>query len=352
MINTSPSFILIICSLFVDLKAIKMSYTLSYYKKERKIHVLPKNITTIADSLKLYSESKPDHNAVVFASNDGSRTTVTYKELFETAIKVAKRFIALGLQENEYVAICMRTCPEWLYVFFGAMLARARPVNLSFTFKDGSDVVSLMQKMQTCSLIVLDPGEEEQNWNIFQKLITRYDNKGNVNSETMPYLKYLICHDRPKENPSVLTYTDMMAWENVCEDLPRIRPDDTFTLFQTSGSTGTSKMVMHTHKSFLYIAIAWVDAMKMDSESNLFNDRPFAWGGGFPSTVITGQTRVTRLEIAPPPKDSVAWLIEVVKRERCTHMLILPLGLHSVLQRQVSVSLLYKSRVNVHVLEE
>ena len=313
-----------------------MSYKMSYYKKDRTVHLLDGSLRTIADCLKYNSDTKPDHNAVVFASGDGSRIAVTFKELYENSTNVAKRFISLGVKEHEYVAISMRTCPEWLYVFFGAMFARARPVNLSFTFKDGSDVVAMMEKLNTCSAIVLDPGIDEENWEIFQKLVTKYDRNGHVQSEKMQYLKYLVCHNGPKESQSVLTLTDMILWKNVHNDLPEIYPEDAFTLFQTSGSTGAPKAVVHTHKSFIPASISWVDALIMDSESIYFNDRPFIWGGGFPSTVITGQTRVTRLGTSPPAEDSVAWIFEVVKRERCTHMYALPLGFHSLLERQVS----------------
>ena len=58
---------------------------------------------------------------------------------------------------------------------------------MSFTNTDGSDVVAMMQKLETCSLLFLDPGAEEENWSVFKKLIKGHDLKGSVQSGKMPY---------------------------------------------------------------------------------------------------------------------------------------------------------------------
>ena len=319
-----------------------MAYSISYYKKDRKKHLVDKTLTTVAACIRLNAEKHPDRDAVVFVSSGRKRHPVSFKTLYDKSIDMAKRFIALGVKRGEFVAISMRTCPDWLYAFFGAMYAGAVPVNLAFTYTDGSDVVALMEKIKTCSVIVLDPGMEDENWQIFRKLVDAIDKSGNVKSERMPYLRYLVCHNRPSSDDcdKVLTLSDMSAWTIVDTELPEIDPEDTFTLFQTSGSTGIPKVVVHRHCSFVLAALSWVDAIWMESDSVYINDRPFRWGGGFPTTVITGQTRVTRLETSPPPEDHVAWLFDVIRQERCTHMYALPLGFHSMLDRQVNVHFL------------
>ena len=314
------------------------NYTLSYYKNDRKIHLLDKNTKTIADCLKLNAKSKPDREAVVFAGNDGVRLSVTFKELYEQSLHVAERFVKLGVRQSEYVIVSVRTCPEWLFVFFGVIFSGAHPISFSFTYKDGSDVIAMMQKLRTCSTIILDPGEEDESWKIFNRLVRKYDKSGAVVSDQMPYLRYLICIKSPADEKEVLTLSDMMAWETISADLPSINPEDAFALFQTSGSTGIPKAVVHTHESFIPAAISWVDALRMDSNSIYFNDRPFGWGGGFPSTVFTGQTRVTRLESSSIPEDYPSWLFEVIQKEGCTHMYALPFTFHSILERQVGLS--------------
>ena len=314
-----------------------VKYELSYSKKERKGQLSDKKLKTVADCLKLNYKTKPDREAVVFVASDNTRIAVTFKELYENAVRFGKRLVKLGVKSDESVAISMRTCPEWLYVFFGAMFAGARTVNLPFTYADGSDVVTLVTKLQTCSVIALDPGADEENWEIFKKLVNMYNKQGHIKSDRMPYLRYAFCHNGPRENHNILTLKDMMEWDDICEELPIVSPGDVFTLFQTSGSTGNPKAVVHTHANFLPAAKSWADSLTMDSGSVYLNDRPFAWAGGFPYTVITGQTRVTRLETTPPPQDSASWLIDVIRREKCTHMYALPLSFHQLLEKQVSI---------------
>ena len=232
------------------------------------------NLQTVPDYLRHYYETQPEKEAVVFAFTDGSREAVTFKDLYTDALHVAKCLVKLGVRKSEFVAISMRNSSKWLYAAFGAVLAGARPISMSFTYTDGSDVVAMMKKLETCSLLFLDPGAKEENWNVFKKLIEGYEKNGAVRSEHMPYLRYLICHDRPKETETVLTLQEIMDWETPEVTLPDIDPDDIFTLFQTSGSTGLPKATAHTHKSFIAGSHLWKKVIGGEDEIH-FNDRCF-----------------------------------------------------------------------------
>ena len=248
-------------------------YKLSYCKVDRASQAENVELQTIPDYLSAYHKSQPEKEAVVFVFTNGSREAVTFKDLYENSVHVAKCLVKLGVKKTEFVAVSMRHCSEWLYAVFGAVLAGARPVSLSFTYTDGSDVVAMMKKLQTCSLFVLDPGEEEENWAVFRKLVEDYDKTGSVKSKKMPYLRYLICHDRPKDNNDILTLRTMMSWEMPDVDLPKAAPDDIFALFQTSGSTGVPKAVAHTHHSFIVAAQYFTDSIMPRADEIHFNDR-------------------------------------------------------------------------------
>ena len=320
---------------------------LSYAKGERlnTCSATDNDLRTVTEILSRHFEERPDMEAVVFADTNGARQAVTFKNLYENAKAMAKCFLALGVKHSEIIAVSLRTCPEWLYTVFGAMKAGARPMSLSFTYTDGSDVVAMMQKLQTCSAIVLDPGAEEENWNIFSKLVTTYDEKGNVQSDKMPYLRHLICYNRPKETQTVLTLKQMMTWSTTDIDLPSLDPDAIAMMFQTSGSTGFPKAVAHTHRSLLGAVSCLQGDLRCFFKPTgvVYNDRPFGWIGGFPNTVFTGTTRVTRSGICDPPEDPTGFLIDVVKREKCTDIIALPSMLSRLSERQVQC---YKSNFN------
>ena len=303
---------------------------------------------TVRDILKRYAEERPYKEAIVFARTDGTREAVTYKELYERSSEVAKSYLTLGVKPSEIIAISMRSCSHWLYAVFGAMIAGAQPIGLSFTYTDGSDVIAMMKKLRTCSAIILDPGAEGENWNVFLKLVNSYDDKGNVQSDKMPYLRYLIYHDSSnKQTPNVLTMEQIMKWNNPDITLPYLKSDDIAMMFQTSGSTGVPKVVAYTHGTFVNVVGGLSDDFKgfLDPKGSLFNDRPFTWAGGFPFTILSGKTRVTRSGFCEPPEDLVGFLIDVIKRERCTDLFALPGLLNMFLERQVVlvINMIYKT---------
>ena len=274
-------------------------------------------LNTIPECLCHHNTHQPSREAIVFVSPDGPRTAVTFGELYENAETLAKSYIALGIKKGEVVAVCLRSCPEWLYVTCGAIMAGAIPIGLSFTYADGSDVVAMMEKLQTCSAIVMDPAVDKENWNIFAKLISNVDEDGHVTSSLMPYLRYVICRSKPKEFNRALTVEDLMTWNHSDINLPSLESEDIVCLFQTSGSTGFPKACAHTHRSIISSIsnnIGWY----VDHKTVIYSDRPFAWIGGFPLNIVSGETRVTRSGFSNPPDDMVSFLFDVVRSEKVT----------------------------------
>ena len=309
----------------------RRKYQMSYAKGKTTYD----DLKTMPEFLEYYAQNAPSREAFVFVYTDGTREAVTFKDLYEESRLVAKRFIEIGVKKSELVAVCLRTGPQWLYVVFGAIMAGARPISLAFTYSDGSDIIAIMQKLQTCSTIVLDPGPDDENWNIFKNLIISCDSNGNVKSDKMPYLRYLICHDRPRINQDVLLLSEMASWKLTDTVLPDLDPDDIAILFQTSGSTGNPKAVAHTHKSIL---AAYVISYTEPKPEIMYNDRPFGWVGGFPGAMFCGHTRVTRSDYCDPPEDVMGFTIDAVKREQCTILSLLPPLVNELTLRQVRVA--------------
>ncbi|XP_053378982.1 acetyl-coenzyme A synthetase-like isoform X1 [Mercenaria mercenaria] len=278
---------------------------ISNYHKEIRV----KNIKECVEE---NSRINPDKEAFVFVSTNGGRQSLTWSVLYERSCAAARSFIQLGMKRKEIVAINLRTCPEWLYAAFGAMIAGAIPVSVSFTYTDGSDLVALMQKLQRCSLLIMDPGLDNVNRNIVQKLLDENSENGAVHSSKLPYLKYLVGVGFEDCSALVKSFHDLLNGTNTDVSFPDIETGDVAVMLQTSGSTGVPKLVAHTHASL--VSLIGSDMIPLDESYRLFNDRPFNWIGGFPFSVLTGQTRVTILGFCDPPKNRVSFMKEVIEK--------------------------------------
>ncbi|XP_052759945.1 uncharacterized protein LOC128202831 [Mya arenaria] len=211
----------------------------SYIHLERTVH--DDGIKTVGACLAKNAAELGEGDALVFVTPGAQyeRNVVTWRQLHENSFNVTRALLKLGLRKGECVAIDLRSCPEWVYLTFGCMVAGLRPACLSFTYTDGSDVVATMERLQTCALLVMDPGENGEKWDVLEQLSLR-----------------------------------------------------------------------------------------------VYCDRPFTWVGGFPFQVLTGQTRVTTSGFASSGADLMDATVQIIQRERCTLMYVLPPFLHEMIRRK------------------
>jgi bile acid-coenzyme A ligase len=70
--------------------------------------------------LTMLAEAHPDATAVVFAAEDGTESTITWRQLEDRANQVAHFFSELGLAEHDTIVVALRNSPEHLYSTFAA----------------------------------------------------------------------------------------------------------------------------------------------------------------------------------------------------------------------------------------
>ncbi|XP_052819803.1 long-chain-fatty-acid--CoA ligase FadD13-like [Mya arenaria] len=307
-------------------------YTESYRRVECEEEDL--GLRTVGDCMKYFAEVQGNKYAVIFgATVEADRETVTWLELYENSCVFAKALINLGIKRDEIVGINIRPCPEWLYVTFGCMLAGIKAVGLAFTYTDGSDLIAMMNKLKTCSMLVLDPGASGENWKIVQRLLDAYSKTGRATSSKMSSVRFLLGHRFPTYESKVRSLQEVMANAPTDIEIPKyVSPDDIAFLFQTSGSTGLPKLVAHTHASMLGIG-RMKGSNWLRRDAVLFNDRPFNWIGGFPISVFCGNTRVAISGFTELGTDRLSAVIEIITRERCTVALGLPPMIHALIKQ-------------------
>jgi acyl carrier protein len=89
----------------------------------------PAHAQTLTEALEYHVEKQPDR-LTVFLYEDQKEVPITYKNLYEGALNYAAGLAEAGLQPGQMVAIMLPTSKEYLFAFYGTLLAGGVPVPL------------------------------------------------------------------------------------------------------------------------------------------------------------------------------------------------------------------------------
>jgi acyl carrier protein len=89
----------------------------------------PFQAQTLTEALEYHVERQPDR-LTVHLYEESRETQISYRQLYDGALGYAARLAAAGLQPGQMVAIMLPTCKEYLFSFYGVLLAGGVPVPL------------------------------------------------------------------------------------------------------------------------------------------------------------------------------------------------------------------------------
>ena len=291
---------------------------------------------TAPEFLRHQSMIRPEKIAFVFLSTDGMRQTVTWKLLYTRSVEIAKSLVVLGVNPGEVVAISVRDSPEWLFIHYGIIMARAIPFGLSFMTPDGSDIISLLKRINNCSAIFLDPGPNDDAWNIFKSIVEVLDDKGRVTSSKIESLRYSVCMFKPNDPTDLMTLSELVNMAREDTHLPDIHEDDIQMLFQSSGSTGASKVIAHTHKSLTNsVRFFKLVGLSGDGADVVYNGLPFRWMGGYMWNIYQGETRITRSGMCKMPDNMSDFVYNAILQEGVNYVFTLPSFVDDLMKQEV-----------------
>ncbi|MBU2497741.1 MAG: AMP-binding protein [Proteobacteria bacterium] len=167
--------------------------------------------------------------------------TVTYEEVHSMSNRLGNRLRALGVEIENRIAILMEDCPEWAYIFLGALKigAVAAPLNTLLAEKDYAFYLADSRAK------VLFVGAS-----LFDKI------EGIIGS--LPYLKQVVVFGDGSGVPRAGRIVD---WESFVQDAPEeleIEPtfsNDMACFVYTSGSTGRPRAIVHSQNNMALAAL-------------------------------------------------------------------------------------------------
>lgn len=196
--------------------------------------------TRIFDILNIYTEKWPEQKVALARKENGSWRKYSPQEYQDLAWKVSYALIELGIQPGDKVALISGNRPEWNILDMAIMMVGGVTVPIYPTISkedyryilDNSDARMVIME----GAVVMNKIEEVRTE--IPKLEYLYTF---VNREKYPYFEQLITlgTEHPHE-------------EEVKQRMDAVRPADCATILYTSGTTGTPKGVMLSHRNIMH----------------------------------------------------------------------------------------------------
>ena len=224
------------------------------------------------EALRLGATADPDATAIhVLSRADPNElpVTISHRQLLARITQAANLFHELGVGPNDVVSVLMPLLPQAFYALFGAQAAGiANPVNPMLSAAQLSEI---LRAARTKVLVTLGPVPGSDIYAKVQQI------KGQLPDLTT----ILVVHGDGCDASATLDFDAALA-RCPAEQLSSgrgIRSDDLAGYFHTGGTTGTPKLVRHTHGNQVYQAWAMGLMLPFGRNALLFGLPLFHVGG-------------------------------------------------------------------------
>jgi len=251
--------------------------------------ILARNARMYGDEIALI-EREPAKN---------KRLSMTWKEFDDMANRVANGLIAKGVRKGDKVIHLMMNCLEWLPAYFGILRTGAWAVPLNFRFT-ADDILTCAQIAEGKAILF---GEE-------------FVDRINAVKKDLTTIKDYIFAGPDELRPAYAEPFKAFLDTGAAED-PRIPLNitDEAALYFTSGTTGTPKPILLTHRNLEFACVIENRHHNQTHEDNFLCIPPLYhtgakmhWFGNF----IVGARAVILKGVKPQ------WILEAVSEEKCT----------------------------------
>ncbi len=225
------------------------------------------------DAIKLGAAANPTAPAIQFlpnASHEDEPVVITYAQLVARITQTANALHELGVGPNDVVSFMLPLVPQAFFTLFGAEAAGiANPVN---PLLEPHQIAEILEAANTKVLVALGPVPGVDIWDKVMKV------RGQLKS-----LKAIIQVMGPGDEANNIYSFDTLVAKQPHDRLisgRTIKSEDTAAYFHTGGTTGTPKLVPHTHGNQVYQA--WVCNIMLKSErgANILFGMPLFHVGG------------------------------------------------------------------------
>jgi acyl-CoA synthetase (AMP-forming)/AMP-acid ligase II len=228
------------------------------------------------------------------------RKEMTWKEFDDQANRVAGALIKMGVEKGQTVVHLMTNCIEWLPVYFGILRTGAWAVPLNFRF--------VAETIKRCAITA------EAGVFIFgEEFIERINSVKTGLDETVR--QYIFVGPESGTPAYAQYFEDLFSVEPAVDPGVDIDINDEAALYFTSGTTGTPKATLITHRNLEFACYIENNHHRQTHEDNFLCIPPLYhtgakmhWFGNF----LVGAKAVILKGVEPK------WILEAVSEEGVT----------------------------------
>jgi non-ribosomal peptide synthetase component E (peptide arylation enzyme) len=217
-------------------------------------------------------ERSPEREAI-----RDSRGSVTFSELADASLRLARAFHELGIRSEDRVVVQLPDGRDFAAIHLALMRLRAVTVPVVPTYR-AREVRSILTSSRAVGVIT--PG-----------LFRGFDYGAMIEElrGDLPFLRWAVTTAESGNGPDLplnqLLSSDPFAPDDYPSDKPQ--DDDILVLLSTAGSTGPSKGILRTHNSFLCHADTLARNLGYSSATTIANFCPLTHAAGLAVLYIT-----------------------------------------------------------------
>ncbi len=243
----------------------------------------------------------------------GLRTEITWEEFDNQANSFANALSNYNISKGDKVIQLMTNCLEWLPVYFGILKSGAWVVPLNFRFE--ADKIDLCTQTSEAEIFIF--GEEF------------IDRVNTVKTSLDKFVKtYIFAGPETLRPEYAIPLSEFLFSGNTASPDVKIKKDDEAGLYFTSGTTGTPKAVLLTHRNLAFSCDVENMHHQQTHDDNFLCIPPLYhtgakmhWFGNF----VVGAKSVILKGVSPK------WILEAVSEEKITIVWLLVPWAHDIL---------------------
>ncbi len=277
---------------------------------------------TMGKMLERMADQYRDDNMIGYTIRDYRRT---WGEFDEEVNRIARAFMAMGIEKGDHVAIWATNVPQWLLTLFATAKVGGVLVTVNTAYKV-FELEYLLRQSDTKMLVMIDSFKDSSYVDIVNDLCPDLKDSvpGKYNNPRLPFLKSVVyVGEGGAETPAgMVNWNDLyaMAEKTPVEEFrartDSIDPQDVCNMQYTSGTTGFPKGVMLTHFNVINNGMSIGDCMKFTHDDKLCVTVPFFHCFGMVLATMACLTHGTAM--VPIDYFRPTWVMDALESEKCT----------------------------------